>query len=94
VKKQTTSDQAPKGHTYTIHETAKEIGVGPNIFFGMLKGRGVLRCGNLPSQTYIDSGYLTVENVRYTQCVPKARVTEKGLEYLKKMFKEKKTLDV
>jgi phage antirepressor YoqD-like protein len=94
VKKQTTPGQTPKEHVYTIHETAKEIGVGPHIFFGMLKGRGVLSCGNLPSQTYIDSGYLTVENVRYTQSIPKARVTEKGLEYLKKMFEEKKTLDV
>jgi phage antirepressor YoqD-like protein len=82
---------SPVGKTYTIHELAKEIGIGPNILFGILKAQGILRCNNLPNQPYVDDGYLAVENVRYVQYIPKARITQKGMDYFKKMLKEKET---
>jgi phage antirepressor YoqD-like protein len=82
---------AHKEQTHTIHELAKEIGMGPNNLFAVLKHQGILRCDNLPHQPYMDDGYLSIENVPYVQLIPKARVTQKGMDYFKKMFKEDKS---
>jgi phage antirepressor YoqD-like protein len=88
MKKQ--ANPVPEEKIYTIHELAKEIGIGPNHLFGILKFQGILQCNNLPNQPYVDDGYLTIEQVRYVQCIPKARITQKGMDYFKKMFKEEK----
>ena len=81
-----------KTKTYTIQALASEIGMGPNKFFGVLREKGFLRRDNMPNQPYLQKGLLTIVKVAYTfsngytQFIPKARVTKKGMKYFKKVF--------
>ena len=71
-----------------------ELGIGPNILFGMLREKNILRNDNMPGQPYREKGYLTIEpklytfSTGYSVLCPKTRITEKGMAYFKKIFRE------
>jgi len=82
-----------KEKIYTLQELALEFFIGTGTFFKLLRNKGILRSDNLPEKKYFRNGYLVVEKVPYQYSSgtiafrPKTRVTSKGRDYFKKMFK-------
>ncbi|MDR0473428.1 MAG: phage antirepressor KilAC domain-containing protein [Treponema sp.] len=82
-----------KANIFTLQELAAELGIGTVTFFKLLRYKGILRSDNLPTKAYFRQGYLIVEKVPYKFSsgfigyLPKARVTAKGMAFLKKLFK-------
>ena len=69
--------------------------MGRNRLFEYLRDRNVLRDNNEPYQRYVDSGCFkvieqTVKTGSYTIINNKTMVTQKGLDYIRKLLKEDK----
>lgn len=69
--------------------------MGRNNLFEYLRDRTVLRENNEPYQKYVDAGYFkvieqTVKTGSYTIINNKTMVTQKGLDYIRKILKEDK----
>lgn len=79
--------------TYTIAEAAKRVGMGKFKFFEQLRKDGVLCRDNLPTQQYINRGYLKVQSKPWTHPVTQQQklrsstvVTESGLLWLNNRY--------
>jgi anti-repressor protein len=66
--------------------------MGRNNLFEYLREKSVLRESNEPYQKYVDSGYFkvieqTIKTGSYTIINNKTMVTQKGLDFIRKMLK-------
>ena len=63
--------------------------IGRNRLYALLRDQKILNEKNIPYQSYIDSGYFEVIEVRkYGNYYPAARITGKGQQYLHRKFAE------
>jgi len=82
--------------TYTLKEAAQRLGIGPRKFNAFLRDKGVLKYEgkyNLPSQKYIEKGYMKRRQSKFThpttgQLHQYAVITNSGLLWLEKFFDE------
>lgn len=77
-------------NNYTMSQVGNVVGVGRNTLFQILREHKILKHDNTPYQAYINLGCFDVIvkpikdlNISKTQTV----VTQKGLEYIRKMLK-------
>ena len=80
----------------SIGEVAKTLnmGIGRNRLFEILRNKSILQADNIPYQKYIDAGYFRVIETKYTKNGDthinlKTLVTQKGLDYIRKILKNK-----
>jgi anti-repressor protein len=76
----------------SLSVAAKELGVGRNKLFSILRDKKILMATNVPYQSFIDRGYFKVKLNTITRgdrvcSIPVTHVTGKGLVYISSLLK-------
>lgn len=75
--------------TKSMGDVAKMLGMGRNRLFQILREKSILMGSNIPYQTYIERGYFKVVesiNENTKQAYSTTRVTQKGIDFINKIF--------
>lgn len=82
---------------HNMSDVAKIIdcGMGRNKLFEFLRNSKVLKSDNTPYQSQVDAGYFKIKisvNTDIEKNIPVTFVTPKGIEYIKKLIKQYKSI--